>query len=304
MQRPASSATPFIAKEQPRCYQCNSPSHLRPDCPRNRTSTAAAAAGPRGSGRVNACSAGVRDESAPIVAAAAAAAVAPSSAVVDFCAIVPSTSINTLACQLNVGLPEFDNYNSYRDFASLQFKDIYIDELKVRVKALEDSGAELCVIKSAIVDPIINLPQIGTIHLRGIVGKSVEAKLVKLHISSLCCESCESASIPITCAVCPDLNENMILTIPVVKQLTCQHNNLNVPSATIIAHNNETTVQVDCADDATVVEDDANNDQTEVDSEYKHRVADSDVLRSEQLNDKSLKPCWEMAKRGKGGFIK
>ena len=303
MQQPASSG-PVSTKEQPRCYQCNSPSHLRPDCPLRRTSTtAAAAAGPRGSGRVNTCSAGAR-VSAPIVAAAAAA-VCPPSAVVDLCAIVPSviTSISALACQLELGLPEFDNYNNYRDFASLQFKDIYIDELKVRVKALEDSGSELCVIKSAIVDPIISLPQIGTIHLRGIVGKSVEAKLVKLHISPLCCELCESASIPITCAVCPDLNENMILTIPVVKQLTCQHNNLNVPSEIIIAHNNQTTLEVDCADDATVVEDDASNDQTEVDSEYKRRVADSDVLRKEQLNDKSLQPCWEMAKRGKGGFI-
>jgi len=304
MQQPPPSSSPLSMKPQPRCYQCNSPSHLRPNCPLNRTSTttAAAAAGPRGSGRVNTCSAGARD-SAPIVAAAAAA---PPAAVVDLCAIVSSTTsiISTLAsnkCQLDV--TQFDNYNSYRDFASLQFKDIYIDELKVRVKALEDSGAELCVIKSAIVDPVISLPQIGTIHLRGIVGKSVEAKLVKLHISPLCCELCESASIPITCAVCPDLNENMILTIPVVKQLTCQHNNLSVQSAIVIAHNNEATVQSDCADEVTVVEDDASNDQSEVDSEYKRRVADSDVLRNEQLNDKSLQPCWEMAKRGKGGFI-
>ena len=33
------------------------------------------------------------------------------------------------------------------------------------------------------------------------------------------------------------------------------------------------------------------------------RVADADVLRDEQLKDKSLQPCWEMAKQGKGGFI-
>jgi len=55
---------------------------------------------------------------------------------------------------------------------------------------------------------------------RGIVGAAVEADLVKLHVSLVndSTDSC-SASVPVICAVCPDLNEDLILTPILVKQL-------------------------------------------------------------------------------------
>jgi len=47
-------------------------------------------------------------------------------------------------------------------------------------------------------------------------------------------------------------------------------------------------------------DDDANLDSNTQDEEYAN--SDADQFRLEQLNDSSLKPCWDMAKRGKGGF--
>lgn len=299
--RPQQPASPIQAKVVPKCFRCNSPGHFRSSCPLNRTT---ATSGHTGPSRVNACSAAALDNSAAIVSAAAAAVAAPPSAAIDACTFVSSiSSLSTNNCQLDIS--EFPSYESYREFASLQFVDIYIDELKLCVKALEDSGAEVCVIKSTFVDAI-RPQEVGTIHIRGIVGKPVIARLIKLHISPVGRTDCEPDSIPITCAVCPDLNEDMILTIPVVKQLRCLGNKIRAQPETITAC--EGTLEVN---DATIIDNVDQTDQTDADAEQSvlsdddsdRRVADADVLRAEQLNDKSLKPCWDMAKRGKGGFI-
>ena len=117
------------------------------------------------------------------------------------------------------------DYQSYRGFVSLQYVDVVIDELNVNesvIRALEDSGTELNIIRSNILESVV-LPKIGRVQLRGIVGVPVMADLVKLHISlvnrSENGEDHVCDSVPIVCAVCPDLNEDMILTAALVNQL-------------------------------------------------------------------------------------
>ena len=123
-----------------------------------------------------------------------------------------------------------DSRDSYRDFVSLQYVNVTTDELNsdgnvMTIRAVADSGSEVCVVKSSFVESII-LPKVGTVRLRGIVGAPIEADLVKLHIS-LVDEDSEYGlggnSIPVMCAVCSDLNEDMILTSTLVEQLQCVH---------------------------------------------------------------------------------
>jgi len=81
------------------------------------------------------------------------------------------------------------------------------------------------------------LPKLGTVRLRGIVGNPVSAHLVKLHISLADCDSGVSSSMPVVCAVCPGLNEDLILTSAVVSQL--QRQQLNCRNAWVTASRNE-----------------------------------------------------------------
>jgi len=299
----------------PRCYECNQQGHRRKDCPRNRSTF---------NSRVNACSASTPARTLQLQASQQVSLPQPLKSVP---AVV---SINETACKQPLTISEctavsieldslhhdlgikgniventmqdtvdchyVNTYDSYRDFASLQFVDVCIDEPNVSIeciKALEDSGTELCVIKSAIVEAA-NLPQVGCVRIRGIVGDPVDAKLVKLHIS-LAGNSMQS--IPIVCAVCPKLNEDLILTVPVVKQLRSVLNTADVLQAAVYDNTVECTVDVAVADSQQqqppiVIED---NVQT--------RSADVDILRAEQLSDDSLKPCWAMATQDKGGFF-
>ena len=108
------------------------------------------------------------------------------------------------------------SYDVYRDFVSLQYVNISVDELNtgdaVRpIRSLEDSGTELCVINPNLLESVV-LPKLGTVRLHGIVGDPVSADLVKLHISLVESNNGVSHSIPIVCAVCPGLNKDLILT--------------------------------------------------------------------------------------------
>jgi len=65
------------------------------------------------------------------------------------------------------------------------------------------------------------LPRVGTVRLCGVVEAAVMADLVKLHISLVNDSTSCKTSLPVTCAVCPHLNEDMILTTAFVNRLRC-----------------------------------------------------------------------------------
>jgi len=92
------------------------------------------------------------------------------------------------------------------------------------VLALIDRGSqliELNVIDASLIKPL-GLTPVDNILIRGIVGHPVQAELVKIQIklSASENESCVNDEfITIICAACDNLNESLIVTLPVADQL-------------------------------------------------------------------------------------
>ena len=180
--------------------------------------------------------------------------------------------------------------NIFRNVSPLKYIDVKIDEVaNASIRALDDSGSEICVIKSSIIDhnTLAVLQPMGTVRLRGIVGAPIETKLVKLHVSLVSNGDANAENrLPIVCAVCPELNEDMILTSTIVKQLMyCSHVNAISADAGMQATANG-------ADSSDLDDVDSLDDQTQTSSHSQGnpatsdgRVANTDILRQEQLND-------------------
>ena len=159
----------------------------------------------------------------------------------------------------------------------LKYVDINIDELNAEylpLKCLDDSGSQLAVINSRYIDDL-NLPQLGTVNLRGIVGESFPVPLVQLHISLADAHlgmpgrnppgsNCQLSSLPIICASCPNLNESFILPSSLIDQLiSFRDATVNKISQIMVdesdGHNID-EVEVSCdSDDSNQNEDDLQN---------------------------------------------
>ena len=214
------------------------------------------------------------------------------------------------------------DYGSYRDFVSLQYVNVSIDELNAGnrsdnvacIKAIEDSGSELCVVKASLVESV-SLPKVGTVRLRGIVGAPVSADLVKLHISLVNDSASCNTSVPVICAVCPELNEDLILTPVLVKQLqsvtgdstVCTVQRENVCDS-VTCSNSDASANVfnlDTTDNDSVgLADEQTTDTLDgiCADDFQSKATVKSFLR-EQQNDETLQSCWEKAKLGKGGFV-
>jgi len=253
------------------CFKCKQPGHTRRFCPLNSQSAEK---------HVNACGA-------------------------------PVVSPDTQECLSSV------SYESYRDFVTLQYITVSIDEIQKAknissdrpdryIKALEDSGSQLCVVKSSLVESVV-LPKVGTVCLRGIVGAPVMADLVKLHISLVNDSTGCKTSLPVMCAVCPDLNEDMILTTAFVNQLRCSTG----VNSVCTAQTSDACGNINCSDRSDSV---ANTGDNSLDSETvkssnndcvglvdKTSVTTQMFLKDQQ-SDETLEACWEKAKQNKDGF--
>jgi len=87
-----------------------------------------------------------------------------------------------------------------------------------RVSALRDSGAEICVANSSVVEGL-NLDRIGQIQLRPFCGNSVTADLVCLKVSLAGLDVPNirpNHVVRVICAVVPDLHDKFILTVSVI----------------------------------------------------------------------------------------
>ena len=106
--------------------------------------------------------------------------------------------------------------------SSLKHVSVYVNELGFLhppISALEDSGSEITVIRSSLVKSL-NLPTVGKVNLRGIVGNSFPVPLVELHLSM--CSNANNRtfdSMPVLCAVCEQLNEELIVPTSLVDKL-------------------------------------------------------------------------------------
>ncbi len=182
--------------------------------------------------------------------------------------------------------------------------------------ALYDSGAEVAVARSDLFKDV-HTECLGSLKLRGIIGQPVSAKLVRLYVTLADVDNITDRKyVPIVCALSDQLNEEFILPADVVEQLMCVE---QLDCKVVLRHDGDDHVNDnDSEDDSNVV--DSSND-TLVDLECEHNtdangVFDADAcltppsecsatrqqLIAEQLADDTLKICWTLAAKGKGGF--
>ena len=177
-----------------------------------------------------------------------------------------------------------DRYVDALDFSQLHYVDVCVtgdDEVTRKVRALCDSGAEVCVIRPGLVNNT-NVTRDGSVKLRGIIGSPVQAELIKLLIGLI---DGSDSYLSVLCAVCEGANEELILTSEVVDRLkeSCEYG--------ICASCN-------IVDAGRAIEPDEKNA-----SINNVGQADADILAQEQLSDDTLKSYWNLAKEGKGGFF-
>ena len=206
-------------------------------------------------------------------------------------------------------------------------------------KALCDSGAEFCVIKSSLIKDL-PVDVVGQIQLRPFCGQPVNADLVRLTISSLGLDqSSLNSSIDIWCAIVPDLHDAFILTAEAVSRLSQSDANVtrvSTRSYSSDATDNNTATATVNADDVNVIvtsvsnddnnvpfvqsqsncnasdvddtgrRDDGDNNDDDVITECnddKSRLASCSEVAQEQRNDKSLNGCFKLAERDRAGFV-
>jgi hypothetical protein len=114
--------------------------------------------------------------------------------------------------------------------AHLEYVDVTVNRIPQTMSALVDGGCQLNIINAAIIEPL-TLISIGSISIRGIVGQPIQADLVKLRIQldSKQNESCVNDEfITVVCATYENLDESLIITLPVSDQLynalPCEYN--------------------------------------------------------------------------------
>ena len=108
------------------------------------------------------------------------------------------------------------------DYAKLQYVNVKVtDQNKLNFKMVSglcDTGAEISVIRTNMLNDW-ELPIIGKIKLRGIVGSPVSADLVILNVTLADSKQDGDEYVSIICAVCSDANDDLVLTGQVVDDL-------------------------------------------------------------------------------------
>jgi len=104
-------------------------------------------------------------------------------------------------------------------FAMLNYIDVNINGLQLPVHALIDGGSQVCVVNSKLIESL-DLICVGNVLIKGITGSPVNCNLFKLRIALTPrdADRCSGEFVTIVCAACDDLNEQLILTLPVVDQ--------------------------------------------------------------------------------------
>jgi len=92
--------------------------------------------------------------------------------------------------------------------------DVHAKGLTEPVSTLYDSAAQLCCVYTPVVESL-NLPKLGHVMLKGLSSDLVRANLVCLHVKL----SDANEFLPVTCAVCNNLNAPMLLGTDVVDRL-------------------------------------------------------------------------------------
>jgi transposase InsO family protein len=207
-------------------------------------------------------------------------------------------------------------------FHDRTYVDVDIENVAAR-KALLDGGAEVCCIDANLVKHL-NLPVVKQIRLTGLSGAGDRADVIRLHVRPAqdCINVNIAPPIHVWFAVINGLNEECgVILTPSVVDLLNEAAHYTVLAAGPISevrgagddptdaavHDlpaTQTTVEGGPGGDAVEAAAGEGTDFLDVETlpmENKN-VADTDVLRNEQLACPTLEDCWEKAKRQKAGF--
>ena len=204
-------------------------------------------------------------------------------------------------------------------WSELRYLDVSIDGISNVIRALDDSGAQICLIRTDMITSM-NLPRIGKVILRDFLGNSHEAEVVTLQMKLADAET----FVPVVCAVCDKLSNDLLLGSDVVdrlnrvwlsdqSQMPADISDVyDVDNSADISENRDVNTDVMNNDvsavTSPVINDDDDDDDTvlnpdDVTCDKSKNVADAEQLALEQQSDKSLALCFSLAKRGKGGYF-
>ena len=120
-----------------------------------------------------------------------------------------------------------DPIHTTSSIVPLQYVPLHIRELDKAVdRCLNDSGSQIAIIRRNILDTF-PFKRIGQIHIRGLVGDSIQAELTYLNISL---PENPNFSLRIAFAVCDDINEEMIIPSCILQELNDAYNEYFVSS--------------------------------------------------------------------------
>ena len=211
------------------------------------------------------------------------------------------------------------------DYCPLQYVSVAIENVPYCVNGMIDSGAETAVAHTSLFPE--TLPSsVGKITLRGIYGKPIVADLVLLNIRLA--NNASSPYMPIYCALSPDVNETLILTLDIVRRLSDYQFTAN-NSQSVLCDSDDTVDDDDLTDEHASSDDayvfsnlqaspnpvntstssctTSSNDSSSLSVDTQNiplfDKSDSEKFKSEQKADESLVHCWRLARNNKGGFF-
>lgn len=207
-------------------------------------------------------------------------------------------------------------------WSELRYVDMSIDGISGVIRALDDSGAQVCLVRAEVI-AALNLPRIGKVMLRDFLGNSHQAEVVTLQMKLANADT----FVPVVCAVCDRLSNDLLLGTDVVDRLNriwlsdqsqMPMNDGNVCDVGMNGNVNIDVMNNGITDVTSPVKTDENdndvgNDNSEDDDavlnlddvacDKSQNVADAEQLALEQQHDKSLAMCFSLAKRNRAGYF-
>jgi len=225
------------------CFVCGSKAHMKRDCPNKNTQKYPTAQNGKPTAfKANRCVRDARNDRVEVGSGSGLAdrcgsagqqsTPSPMSDVVDSCRVDDchndvcdtvvtgqasddANSALDLTCkasseELNVKTVNIcdTNYVSMLNYVQIGVSSS-VDGNLVSVNCLEDSGTEIAVLKSSVID-LSDVQSIGSVKIRGIVGQPVDCTLVRLYVRLLDSDK-QSPVVPIVCAVTDEAHEQMII---------------------------------------------------------------------------------------------
>ena len=343
------------------CFKCNSVDHLIKDCPQ-RTGTRpqfhgsfnGQKPGQSTLARVNACSTTVCTTEVgmgvlPNVAPPISAECDIDHGQVDEVGITSLEGVSCNACTTDIvsrhcmpvetftrSLEPMDNVNISNcgssklgiDLAPLNFINVRVQGHNECVRSLVDSGSEINVLRS---DVLLQSPiePIGEVTFKGIIGSPITAPLICLRVQISDDVMSDDDYIPVIFAVCSEVNETCILSIPTVNQLTDKLNRNIIRASVNVVTRSQAKAQplpsiITESIDNEIMSKDTNTDgtmlnrnNTDIDNdifidvdvvklpdiESESAITNAREFASEQQRDETLSCAWKLARRDKSGYV-